>query len=410
MRVNAESTEVHPGWIAALSVSAALAGSLVHERRMISIVVPLLLLQGVLAARARPLPVVGALALGAGLRAAWLGGAPWFSDDLFRYVYEGDLLRHGLDPFRVPAAHTVGFDASSQVNHPGMTSIYPWGAQALFAVAGSAGPDGWRVAAILADLATIGLVGSLAGARAATWWALHPLAVVESGSSAHLEPFALPITLLALRWQRDRPATALGALALATSVKLFPITLAWAWGRSWFIAVQRTVCVMAVVIAGSAAISAPGPAWFASLGTYSAHWAFNSATLGLGSWLLGESWRPLAILAGLGVVLTAPPRPLVAWSRVGLAFLLLTPTAHPWYALWWLAPGVLAGERRVSDASTAMLSAYLVLVTWDSAGGTWREPWWLWPVTWGPFAFALLRPSRPITANEPASNQQNHAE
>ena len=77
--------------------------------------------------------------------------------------------------------------------------------------------------------------------------------------------------------------------------------------------------------------------------------------------------------------------PSEAARTVLVAFLLLTPTLHPWY-LTWLVPFLVVS--RPSWAWSLLLAAaplfYWPLTEWQ-AEGLWREPRWLWPCVALPF-------------------------
>ena len=78
---------------------------------------------------------------------------------------------------------------------------------------------------------------------------------------------------------------------------------------------------------------------------------------------------------------------LAAGSLIG-AFLILSPTLHPWY-LCWIVPFLALG----SPLAWAWLVAMAPLLYWPlgawRGGGEWVEPAWLWPVMALPFGFLL---------------------
>ena len=61
---------------------------------------------------------------------------PLFSDDIFRYVWEGQLAAAGGNPYLTPPSdfEPVDSDIHSQINHSDIPSIYPPVAMALFAL------------------------------------------------------------------------------------------------------------------------------------------------------------------------------------------------------------------------------------------------------------------------------------
>jgi hypothetical protein len=90
------------------------------------------------------------------------------------------------------------------------------------------------------------------------------------------------------------------------------------------------------------------------------------------------------------VVLVAIRRhrdPAVVALWAGGAFVLLSPTVHPWYVLWAWVPALICGVRAWTVLATLVPVSYAALASLDSATGQWVEPWW--PV-WAQFLPFLL--------------------
>src|SRR5689334_9706507 len=222
--------------------------------------------------------LVFAVALAA--RAAFVMTPPLLSDDLYRYVWEGRVLAHGFDPWRLapldPALaslrDTVIFP---RVNHPELSTIYPPLAEAGFALVAWLSPTVWAMKLWIVghDLALVAVLcawcerrtGSAAPAIAYAW---NPLVVLEYAGSAHHDPTALVWLALALMWAEARPVRAALALAAGVLVKLAPLAALpfllkrWPW--------RARVVAVAVIGAGLAAF------WFETRGAASgvrAYWS-----------------------------------------------------------------------------------------------------------------------------------------
>ena len=104
-------------------------------------------------------------------------------------------------------------------------------------------------------------------------------------------------------------------------------------------------------------------------------------------------WLLLA-LGGAAFVATSWRRrpPAEVWFVMGATFVATSPTLHPWYGLWALVPALATGRFGWAAASTALLSGYWVLSSWDASAGAWTVHPWLWWVTWVPFLVAALGP------------------
>jgi len=141
-----------------------------------------------------------ALALGLLLRIAALLSAPAFSDDVFRYVFEGRVVWYEgpAFPFLHPPSEAplLGIpphlldEAWLRINHPHITTIYPPLAQMVFAIAGGLGelagtPLFWlKLLLLAADLATQAILMLLLVRQGrpialSLAWALSPLIIFE---------------------------------------------------------------------------------------------------------------------------------------------------------------------------------------------------------------------------------------
>lgn len=334
------------------------------------------------------------------LRLLLLASPPTLSDDLYRYLWEGHAFALGGDPYLFPPASAF-WEALAPadtirplVNHPEVPSIYPPAAMVLFSLLGSLwySPLSIKLFMGLADAATAwALADVLAGRRrrldGAWLYALHPLGAVEAAGSGHLEAAALLCVVLAIRaW--DRGKGGLGWAALGASLKLLPGVLLLTLGR-------HRPRALALVVAAALAISLPfwssGAALFTGFSTYARDWSFNGSLFPLAELLLGRLARPLLVLAGAAVVVLAArrrrdPAALALWA--GSAFVLLSPTVHPWYVVWAWIPALITGVRAWTVLATLIPLAYVALIGYDPATSRWTEPLWPRWIIYTPFFLA----------------------
>tara|TARA_B100000900_G_scaffold123974_1_gene104594 strand:- start:151 stop:723 length:573 start_codon:yes stop_codon:yes gene_type:complete len=135
-----------------------------------------------------------------------------------------------------------------------------------------------------------------------------------------------------------------------------------------------------------------GPALWAGMQTYVQHWSFNGLLFGLIESAAGVYARPVAVGIGALVVLRAvrlyPDLGRIAlWS--GGAFVLLSPTVHPWYVLWAWVPALLCGVRAWTLLATLVPLSYAALASYDISASAWEEPWWPPLFSTLPFLMAL---------------------
>ncbi len=285
------------------------------------------------------------------------------SSDLYRYLWDGRVQTAGINPFRyAPRDDALAVlrdpEIHPQINRPGARTIYPPGAQLLFAGLAWAAPSSigaLRLLLIGCDLATMLLFVRLLarleipeGRVAVYAWA--PLAVFEVVQAAHIDGAVLPFVLGALlACMAGRAGLAGILLGGASLIKLYPAILVPAlWKpRTWrlLLALLATVGLGYLPYAWGIGGKVTGflPTYF------DRHEDFNVGlryfvTEGLG--LEGELARKAAmgvLLVVLALVLVAigrrrPETPLGLAQGAGLAvgaYLLLVPTTmHPWYVVW----------------------------------------------------------------------------
>lgn len=372
------------------------------------------------AARGAPEVAVRWLLLAALITRLPLLGTPWsLSDDGWRYLWEGAVLAAGLDPFATAPIDVVGLDDAlrARVNHPEISSIYPPFAllwfRALHELGGT--PIVAQFAAMVADL--IALLALRELTREQRWpawvWALHPLPAIEAAGSAHLEAPALALCglgLLALK--RGRPELAWLGLGGGALVKVLPVlalpVLLWRTRtdrRSWL----GLATLAALGAAAAAPVLGSGPALLRGFTAYATSWSFNGLAW---PWLvpwLGAATRPALITGAAAWVAWITWRdrdPAGSLAAAGAAFVLTSPTAHPWYGLWALWPALVLGRWWWAPATGFLLCGYAVLSTWDATTSSWSEPVWLWWITWPPaLACLALGNVRPVQLAGPSAPQ-----
>jgi hypothetical protein len=245
------------------------------------------------------------------LRAVMLFAPPTFSDDIYRYVWDGRVVGAGYNPYEYAPADEELSELRNEewhrINNPELQTIYPPFAQLLFGGWAALWPsaNGFKVLSALFDVAVVCLVILLAGGRlsrargapddeadrraalAGAFYGLSPIACVESGMSGHLEPAALvPMLTAVLLFSRARGTGGIGGggsrvagwlappvLGLACATKLAPVLLWPVLGRRdwrfWLIA-PATVVLLYLPFA------AVGQDLFETTGTFARSWEGNA--------------------------------------------------------------------------------------------------------------------------------------
>jgi hypothetical protein len=224
------------------------------------------------ARQAVPVMLAGAFAL----QALAVCFPPTTTDDFYRYVWDGTVQAHGIDPYRYaplspelaplrdpwlfppdprpggrpPDAPDLTDLCTSRgiphvctrINRPTEHTIYPPVAEAYFLGLHYVSPHGHRqravqVAAAVLALATAGLLAAALGRagrdpRAAVLWAWCPTVYLECGNNAHVDVLGVlllvgALAVLGARGEHDPPSTRRIAVAgalfgAAVAVKLVP--------------------------------------------------------------------------------------------------------------------------------------------------------------------------------------------
>ena len=323
---------------------------------------------------------------------------PLLSDDLWRYLWDGEVQRQGFSPYGIsPEDEAIDIVADSdawqgvrsRINHPQIPTVYPPVAQLSFRFL-AFNSDGWRCWMILADL-TVGLLLCRLllkkgwDLRRGIFWCWHPLPILESAIGGHLHLLAVLLLVVALMFIEGRQRwQGAGFLSLATSTLLVPA------GLVFHLVKKLGWQAGAIFFAGLAATTT----------FYIFEWNPNTADgwgAYAGSWYSGGLLlEPLGNLLGVNVYDSSDPGTrgmraglvatwwLLAWAVrnletwratriLMLGFLLLTPTLHPWYALWLLLPTVISPSPGAFLLTITALLNYRVLDSWRSVG-VWEFP------------------------------------
>ena len=356
--------------------------------------------------------VLWVVGLGLVMRAVMLPSTPILEDDFYRYLWDGAVTSHGINPYaHAPSAAATppglgmlaaqSGDIVERVNYPGLRTIYPPVAQAAFAAAHWLAPwslTGWRVMVIVFELAALGLLFALLRDmnRSPLWSALYwwnPLAIVQLTNAGHMDAIILPFVLGAI-WlgSRGRVFLASGSLALAVGVKVWPVLLLPLLlgpirsNRKKLI----TAATVFFILTGLLAV----PVLLAGLDqtsgflAYGRHWQVNDALFTVIAWLVANAATPLVaadfdtsflarLLIGAGLLGTSlwlargrvvDAETLSSHAMIVVAALfLLSPAQYPWYYVWLLP--LLALTPRLSLLSlTALLPLYYLRFYFEARG------------------------------------------
>ncbi len=350
------------------------------------------------------------LLVAAVLRLLLLPLPPTLSDDVLRYVWDGKVVRSGLNPYllapEAPELEHLRDELWQRMPHRQVPTVYPPLALAVFCIA-SVLPRpllSVKVLLVLVELAGCWLLIltarrlGLASGRA-IWYCWNPLVCLEVAAMGHVDAMVVTATAAAvyfLAGTRRRPLTAGAAAAAGGLSKLVPLVALPMWARQsrrpgvYFVAAVGLVSLFVLPIIISAGGVPPG------LVTYGVSWEFNGPIYEplwrLFEWLALDDdvkraidqlkrltgrhdfWnllypyvypQVLAKLALAGafsifVVLSLRKRhPVLGSGFLFGGLVLCTATVYPWYLLWVLPWAALARHRAWLALSALMPLAYL---------------------------------------------------
>lgn len=310
---------------------------------------------------------------GIGLQAVAVSVPRAYSNDLYRYMWDGRVQAAGIDPYQyVPTATQLtglrneflfypdaeycvspGYVSShpaaeltagcTRINRPAVPTIYPPVAEAFFLAVYYLHPaddSSMPIQAATAAVAVLVTVLLLAGlgrlgrdVRMAALWAWCPTVILEAGNSAHVDVVAVAITaaaILALATARTTRRTVAGGilLGLAIATKLTPLlTVPALLRRRW----------LTVAVAASSAFVA----------VYVPHVLLVGAkVIGfLPGYLQQEKYTSGTRYGIIGLFITGPLASAVAvlvLAAIALAVLQFTDPDRPWTGALYMTAGALA--------------------------------------------------------------------
>lgn len=333
---------------------------------------------------------------------------PMLEDDYQRYLWDGAVTANGFNPYTVAPQDVFALPHSDplaalaaqagpvleRINHPHLTTIYPPGAQALFALAALIEPfsvASWRGVLLLADVATLLLLAALLSVLGKSWnWVAlywwNPIVLKELFNSAHMEALLFPFLAGGLYYAvRSKPVAATLLISIGAGIKLWPaLLLPLIWRFSVSKAKTLALCLGLAGLMMSLWLS---PFALANLDdgsglvAYASGWVLNNplykfllatvtAALELSgfSQLIDPARATRVLIAVFLVALSlflARARPTIAEGFLLrilapiAALTFLSPAVYPWYTLWMLPILVLVPVRGLLLFSATIPLYYL---------------------------------------------------
>lgn len=338
-------------------------------------------------------------------------------DDVWRYLWEGQVMGLGLSPYAQAPADVVVPEAwealRARVNHPDVSAIYPPLAQFLLGLVAVVSPTVWALKAVFvaADLAVVALLARRFGPAAARWYAWNPLVIYVGAGGAHYEPVLMLAMVAGWMAWLSRAGRAWTAVGLGVAMGLKWITaplLAWlVWDR---VRSRRWREAGAMMMAGVAPLALALVVWWVVFGSVGPLWPATfvreARTAEWGPWVLQWIWPGSAYRNEVVAVLFAPvalwvllrSRALTDFAETFLVVLLVcAPSVHAWYFVWLVPWSVVT--RNVGTAAVS-LSGFMYFWLWhaQATNGEWTLTIGQRVLLWGPllvgFGYSRIRASQ----------------
>ncbi|MCR9226199.1 MAG: mannosyltransferase [Flavobacteriaceae bacterium] len=346
------------------------------------------------------------LVVGILFRLVFLIAEPNLSQDFYRFIWDGELIKNGINPYlytpdQIMEQGTISFPAMKEL-HDGMTDLnarhysnYPPINQILFALAAFLGGGSvlgstivMRSVVILADLGVLffgrKLLQNLNKANhLAFWYFLNPLVIIELTGNLHFEGVMLFFFVWALflisknNWLRATPV-----YAISIMVKLIPLMFLPLFIK--YLGFKKSAVFYTFILLGCAALLFPfySPVFIDhysdTVGLWFSNFEFNASIYNVVKriavtyyqakpWELIDSYGSLIQKIALVLILllafvrkNRTLESLVTSMVFGLAFYyFLSSTVHPWYVVFLLGFAIFTNYRfPLVWSCTVILSYY----------------------------------------------------
>jgi hypothetical protein len=306
------------------------------------------------------------------LRALGLFALPSLSDDLFRFIWDGNLSLQGLNPFLFTPAELTNAGSAleldaylfEEMNSPDYHTVYPPVLQGIFLFSASISGSSVLLNSMVMKLFTLAVeVGSIIQisyllkvfGKSPRWvllYAFNPLIILEFAGNLHFEAIMIFFLLLTWRWLlEEKWLPAFLAFAIAVHTKLIPLVLLPYLFFS--LGPKKSFSLLGILLLSSILLWFPfvggeaGINLFSSLDLYFRSFEFNGSIYYLLRWL-GFQIKGYNLIGITGPVLAATSTLIIlgiSWhyrdkSLKNLGFVLpvsltvlylLSTTVHPWY-------------------------------------------------------------------------------
>jgi alpha-1,6-mannosyltransferase len=311
---------------------------------------------------------------------------PALSDDVYRFMWDGELLFNGVNPYAYLPSSIIEIHLNPvfgrwypELNSPAYYSVYPFTCQAIFLLGTVLGKLGISpVFGMKLIYTIIHLVGFVYASKIASryhidksrlyWYYLNPLVLVEGIGNVHAEVVMVALTLAAIHFLLDQRwlwAALLYSLAIATKLTvlmLLPFMFYYLWSSKQYKFIFYTMVITAMLFLPL--VLDKGITGFASsLDLYFRKFEFNASLYYILRYVgrVITGYNQIAIIGPLLSLMTIYviakfsfdrshwPMNVQSLSSIAVTILtthlLCSTTVHPWYLITILIFSVFMGYK-----------------------------------------------------------------
>lgn len=360
------------------------------------------------------------LFMGLIVRLLFLFHSPQLSDDIYRYVFDGNMILMGNNPYSIPPSL---FETNNQellllkksINHSNLITIYPPAAQLTFSLGALlGGVIGMKLLLIILDIFSCFFIIKILKKLKlplsnAVLYAWHPLPVIEIASSGHIEGATIFFTIF----------TIFVLVLTKNSKEIFILNFSIPqWFIGFFLGIVFSMAVLSkwvpliftpgiiilldfknikyiltgFIISSSALFIFFYPDVVNSFDTlviYAANWEFSGFIFRTLRYLTNSGKIARFIIASLFISsiiiiylpyitkskdtsVIKPRKVFRSFYLTSMVFIFLTPTLHPWYLLYLIAFLPFNPEPAGIVFSWSIFLSYRVVMVY-ALTGEWSE-------------------------------------
>ncbi len=289
------------------------------------------------------------------MRLSFISGSPIGSEDAYRYIWDGKIQAHGINPYlytaldtRLNSLHSPLLPAA--MNHADLKTIYfplsQWIFYSCYQLSGEA-LWGYKAMLLLAEIGTVAALYLFLSMlniprKFVLLYTLCPLPIIEFAVDAHLDAVGLPLFLFSLLFYlKERKILSYVLLGLSISIKpvgLILLPAMFFFEKGWRNKLYALlVPPMTVGVQFLPYVFTSNP--FETLFAFTKDWSFNGVVFeAVYLYFQDNQLSRIFCAALLGIIIL-----LLNFKRKDfletayfslLVLMLLSPVVHPWYVAW----------------------------------------------------------------------------